>query len=155
MYLLKVYHFSPLRNGFYMGLMGVGFGIGTGFVVDVVTKRFSLKNCMIGACLIVALATALTIMAPSEMYVWIFVVFVALAMALAYSTILTLFSNQVDEDSQGWVMGITGAIMAFAFGVNGLLIGVLANFSPQTPLILTVVSLVLAAILMKCLYKES
>ncbi len=155
MYLLKVYHFTPLKNGFYMGLMGVGFGIGTGYLVDRLTKRFSLKNCMIGGCLVVALATALTLIAPAEIYVWILVLFVALAMALAYSTILTIFSNQVDADSQGWVMGITGAIMAFAFGMNGLLVGLLADLSPQIPLILTVISLVLAAVLMKYLFNGS
>jgi DHA1 family tetracycline resistance protein-like MFS transporter len=154
MYLLKVYHFNSLINGFYMGLMGVGFGIGTGFMVDVFTKRFSLKNCLMGGCLVVAAATALTLTAPSVLFVWIYVVFLAIAMALAYSTILTLFSNQVDADSQGWIMGITGAIMAFAFGINSLLIGLLANVSPEAPLIVTMICLVAAAILMKCLFKE-
>ncbi len=155
MYLLKIYHFSSLRNGFFMGVMGIGFGLGTGFFVDVFTKRFSLKNCTIGGCFIVALMTALIITAPYEIYLWVYVVFVGIAMALAYSTILTLFSNQVDADSQGWVMGITGAIMAFAFGINGLLIGLLADVSPDMPLILTIISLILAAILMKYIFNEN
>ncbi len=154
MYLFHMYHFSPLEIGFYMGVMGVGFGIGTGFMVEVFTKRFSLKQCTIGGCVFVALGTLLTITAPKQIYVWFDVVLVAVAMALAYSTILTLFSNQVDADSQGWVMGITGAIMAFAFGTNGLLVGLLADVSPKTPLIVTIVCLILAAVLMKCIFKE-
>lgn len=155
MYLLQVYHFTPLQTGFYMGLMGAGFGIGTGFLVDLVTKRFSLKQCTIVGCLFVALGTILTITAPSRIYVWFDVLIVAIAMAMAYSTILTIFSNQVDADSQGWVMGITGSIMAFAFGLNGLLVGLLAGVSPKTPLIVTAISLLLAAALMKTIYKEN
>ncbi len=152
MYLLRVYHFSSLHTGFYMAVMGAGFGIGTGFLVDPLTKRFSLKKCVIGGCFFVALGTFLTITAPSEIYLWLDVLIVAPAMAVAYSTILTLFSNQVNEDSQGWVMGITGAIMAFAFGANNLLIGFMGSFKPQTPLIMTIVSLLLASLLMKTIF---
>jgi MFS family permease len=155
MYLLQIYHFTPLQTGFYMGLMGAGFGVGTGFLVDIVTKRFTLKKCTIVGCLFVALGTILTITAPAAIYVWFDVLIVSIAMALAYSTILTIFSNQVDADSQGWVMGITGSIMAFSFGLNGLLVGLLADVSPETPLIVTTVSLVLAAVLMKILYKDN
>ena len=153
MYLYQVYHFTSLQIGFYMSLMGVGFGVGTGFMVDFFTKRFSLKQCTIAGCLFVALGTILTITASHPIYVWFDVLIVAIAMALAYSTLLTIFSNQVDADSQGWIMGITGSIMAFAFGLNGLLVGLLADVSPETPLIVTVICLLIAAILMKVIYK--
>ena len=152
LYLLKIYHFSALQNGFYMGLIGIGFGIGTGFLVDPLTKRFSLKSCVITGSLLLALSTALTITAPSEIYVWFYVVCIGITMAVAYSAILTLFSHQVDARSQGWVMGVTGAIMAFAYAITGLFLGVLANFSPAIPLIIAVGSLVLTAVLMKRLF---
>jgi predicted MFS family arabinose efflux permease len=153
MYLLEVYHFSSLENGFYMGIMGVGFGIGTGFLIDPLTKRFSLKQCSIVGCFIAALGTVFILCAPKEIYIWFYVVFIAIAIAVAYSTLLTLFSNQVNEDSQGWVMGITGALMAFAFGMNGLLLGLLANFSAQTPLLISAAWLFLSGILMLLIFK--
>ena len=148
MYLYKSYHFSSLQNGFYMGLMGVGFGIGTGFLIDPLTKRYSLKQCTITGSLAAALTMMLTVTAPQQIYIWFEVVIVAIAMAVAYSTILTLFSNLVDADSQGQVMGVTGAIMALAFGINGLLLGVLANFSLQMPIFISAIGLTLAAVLM-------
>lgn len=153
MYLYQKYHFSSLQNGFYMGLMGVGFGIGTGFLIDPLTKRFSLKICTIAGCILAAVAMILTATAPKEVYIWSEVVLVAIAMATAYSTILTLFSNQVDDDSQGWVMGVTGAIMALAFGVNGLLLGVLSNFSLQMPILVAAICLLAAAGLMAVIFK--
>ena len=102
-----------------------------------------------------ALGTILTVTAPREMYIWFYVLWVAIPIALAYATIVTLFSNQVDADSQGWIMGITGAIMAFAFGLNGMLIGLLTNIAPYTPLIVAAFCLIVAAILMKLIFKET
>ncbi|RDI48601.1 MFS transporter [Aquicella lusitana] len=153
MFLLRVYHFSALQTGFYMGLMGVGFGIGTGFLVDPCTRYFTLKACVIGGSLIAGVCTLLTLLAPNTLFLWIIIVPLAAAIAIAYSTILTQFSNQVDEDSQGWVMGITGAIMAFAFGVNGVLVGALADLDTRIPLIIAFAGMTLAGVLMKLIFK--
>ncbi|MCD6038885.1 MAG: tetA 1 [Gammaproteobacteria bacterium] len=154
MYLLHKYHFSSLENGFYMALLGIGFGIGTGFLMDPLTKRFSLKQCMIGSCLLIAAITTLIITAPAAAYVWVYDMFLGAIMAVCYSAMLTLFSNQVDEKSQGWVMGITGAVMAFAFGLNGLLMGILANLDSEMPLIIAIISLTFSALLMQRLYHD-
>lgn len=153
MYMLQVYHFTALENGLYMGLMGVGFGLGSGILIEPLTKRFSLKMCMIVGGLLSALGVLLTVTASKELYVWFDVLLISIPMAVAYSTLLTLFSNQVDEDSQGWVMGVTGAIMALAFGVNGLMLGLLSNFSMQTPLIISALCISLSAVLMNVIFK--
>lgn len=155
MFLLKIYQFSSLEIGFYMGVMGAGFGIGTSLLVEPCTKRFTLRQCVIGGSLLTALCTLLTLIAPQEILIWIFVIPLAAAMAIAYSTILTLFSNQVDQNAQGWIMGITGAIMAFAFGLNGLLVSILANIDTRIPLIIAIVGLTMAALLVIWLYKDA
>ncbi|EKD54488.1 MAG: multidrug transporter [uncultured bacterium] len=155
MYLSQAHHFSVLKIGFYMGTLGAGFGIGTGWVVDKAIRYFSLKQCMIGGCLLAALATLLTVISPHEDYLWFYALGVAIPIALAYSTILTLFSNQVDADSQGWIMGITGAIMAFAFGLNGMLMGILADVTPGTPLVIAAIFLIMSAIMMIFMFKET
>lgn len=153
MYLFHFYHFSAMETGLFMALMGSGFGIGTGFLIEPLTKRYSLQACVFWGCLLTALGVALMLLATKQIFAWFFVMIVAISIAVAYSTLLTLFSNQVDEDSQGWVMGITGAIMAFAFGINGLLVGLLADMSPVVPMLVTIICLVAAAILMKKIFK--
>ncbi|HLB58288.1 MAG TPA: MFS transporter [Gammaproteobacteria bacterium] len=154
MFLLKVYYFSSLRVGLYMGVMGIGFGVGTGLLIEPCTKYFSLKQCVIGGALISAFFTVLTVTAPHEIAVWFYVVPLAATLAIAYSTLLTLFSNQVDADSQGWVMGITGSIMAFAFGVTGTVVGLIANVNIHFPLMITIAGLALSSLLMKVMFKE-
>jgi len=53
----------------------------------------------------------------------------AIGAALAFSFIITLFSSLVDRSKQGWVMGITGAIIAAAWTLTALLTGVLLIYS--------------------------
>lgn len=148
MYLLREYNFDTLQISLYMALMGLGFGIGTGLLVDYCTRSFSLRNNVIVGSLVGAAAALITVGIHSPWLVWFAVLPLAIAMSVVYSVLLTIFSNQVDADSQGWIMGITGAIMAAAFGVNGIIVGLLADISPKIPLILTVIGLTATACLM-------
>lgn len=147
MFLLREYNFSTLDISLYMALMGVGFGVGTGFLVDYCTRYFPLKKNVVYGALAGCLATVLIVAIPSPWTAWIAIVPLAIAMAIVYSVLLTIFSNQVDASSQGWVMGITGAIMAAAFGINGIVVGLLADISPKIPLIITALGLGLTALL--------
>ncbi len=148
MFLLRVYDFNTLHISIYMAVMGAGFGIGTGLLVEYFTKRYTLRKTVLGGSLVAALATLVIVVVPSPIFAWLAIAPLAAAMAVVYSVLLTIFSNQVDADSQGWIMGITGAIMAFAFGINGVLVGILADFSPAIPLIITIVGLLITALLM-------
>jgi len=153
MFLLKVYNFTSLQTGLYMGLLGIGFGIGTGILVDPCVKYFKLKRCVTGGCAVCAIFAILIITAPSTWLIWLYIAPLGAAAALAYSTIITLFSNQVGENEQGWVMGVTGAIMAFAFALNGIVVGLLADLNVYLPMIVTIIGLLLASILMPVIYK--
>lgn len=148
MYLLRKFNFDPIQVALYMGLMGGGFGLGTGVIVKYCTKYFSLKKNVIVALAIAALASLVTVCAPSPVLVWLSVVPIALTMAVAYSVLLTIFSNQVDEDSQGWIMGITGSIMAFAFGINALAVSILADFSVSMPILIAFLGIGMSSALM-------
>ena len=151
MYFLRIYQFSALKNGFLMGMMGLGFGLGSGFLMDPLLRYFSLRHCVIGGALAGAASIMLILHVPSASYLWFAMILIGVTISIAYSALLTLFSNQADESAQGWIMGITGAVMAFAFAVNSFLTGLLANLSPQTPLFWAAFSLALTAFLMKSL----
>ncbi len=145
-FLIKKYAFTPTEISYFLTLMGVGFGIGNGFLMQWFAKRFSL----IASFLICSLGAALMVMAMlisgSSIICWLLIVPMASGIAIAYATAITLFSNQVDASQQGWVMGITGSIMAFVFGVDAFIGGFLASLSVNLPIILSLVSLLAAAI---------
>ena len=70
-------------------------------------------------------------------------VFLSAATAVANSSIVTLCSNQVGEERQGWVMGITGSIMAATWGMSGIIIGIFAAWDATLPIIIAACGLFL------------
>ena len=47
MFLLKTHNFSNTEVSVFLALMGVGFGIGNGFLVHYFTKRFTLNKIFV------------------------------------------------------------------------------------------------------------
>jgi len=154
LYLLRVYDFSPLEISVFMAVMGIGFGIGNGFLTDYLANRFPLKKITVYALAVCALMAFMIIIAPGPLLAWLVIIPLGSAASVSYAALLTVFSNQVDANSQGWVMGISGAIMAFVFGVDGLVVAVLANYSARLPIIIAMAGLGAAALAMQFGYKN-
>lgn len=134
MFLLKIYQFTPTQVSLYMGLMGVGFGIGNGYLSNHFAKRFPLQINFIWSTLMTAILIIILLAMNSLLMTWILIAPIATTVSIAYTSILTLFSDQVDETSQGWVMGVTGSILAFVFGLNGIVVGIIASWNDFLPI---------------------
>jgi DHA1 family tetracycline resistance protein-like MFS transporter len=146
MFLMKKFHFDNTHVNLFMTLLAVGFGFGFGFIVNYFSHHFSLKPaCMtflsMGGVIIVTAA-----LLPAAIYSWIAAFLIGVCIAVAYSMILTLFSNQVDENSQGWMMGITNAIGAVGFATVGITSGLLADYSVNYPILFAGIFLILSGI---------
>jgi DHA1 family tetracycline resistance protein-like MFS transporter len=148
LYLLEKYHYSTLWVSYFMATLGVGFGIGCGFIVDYSSRRFNNKTNVIVGCMVAALFVLLVVVVPSQIAAWFFTVVIGAAVVTAYSILITLFSDQVSEEEQGWVMGVTGSIMALCFGITSFLTGVVVEGGADLPLILSVIGLFLAGCLL-------
>lgn len=145
-FLYKKFGFPPLEVTLFMSILGLGFALGFGILPSYCAKRFSLKNTVIVSTFIAAACALATFAPPKQLFAWLSVVPMGVFVSLAYSTTITLFSTQVDEDAQGWIMGITGAIMALSFGVVGLFSGLIQDGITNTPLILSFSFLTISAI---------
>lgn len=143
MFLLDNYNFSPMRVSIFMAIMGIGFGIGNGILVEFFTGRFSLKNNFACSCLLSAVLIFLMVSIKQAWVSWVGVIPLACCVAIAFASALTLFSNQVSRERQGWVMGITCSIMAFVWAVNSVVVGLLASWSTQLPIFVAAISLLL------------
>lgn len=154
-YLLQKYHFSPLEIGIFLALMGLGFSAGTGLLVNYFSLRFALKKIVIVNLALTAVFALITILSPNDIGAWIAVIPLTTTLGLAYAVLLTIFSNQVSADTQGWVMGVTNAVMSVAFGINGFLMGVLADWGIAVPLATAVAGWILSALLMITLHKNN
>jgi len=147
-FLLRRFHYTVSEVSFFIAVLAIGFSIGFGFLVNPVAKRFDLKNCVVANLCIAAILCLITAMVHIAIVIWIGAILIGMSVALLYSILITLFSNQVSASEQGWVMGITNSVSALSFGITSLMSGFAADLSPAVPIYLGAVGLALAALVL-------
>lgn len=148
LYLLQVYHYSAMQNSFFLAVMGLGFSIGCGYIVERLTKYYNFDKIVVVGLLITASQVLISIVTNTPWVMWIATFIIGISLSVAYSVLLTIFSNQVSENEQGWVMGVTGSIMALCFGVTSVFTGLIAHVGAILPMLLAFIGLSLSALLL-------
>lgn len=136
-----------------MADMGIGFAIGNGYLVNYFARLFPLRDNFIYSNVVSAIIILMMLLFHHSIFNWIMIAPLACSVSISYASLLTLFSNQVDANSQGWVMGITGSVMAFVWAINGIIVGVLAAWHVSLPIFIAAASLFLSGIFMFVFYK--
>jgi MFS family permease len=80
---------------------------------------------------------------------------VVAAFAVAFPTMLALFSISADQDEQGWVMGITIALFTLGCGIISLAGGALMDIDAHLPFITGIASSLVALIFINKLWRQS
>lgn len=148
LYLLQVYHYSAMQNSLFLAVLGLGFSVGCGFVVDWCTLRFNFNNVVVVGLLVTAVNVLFILLSQQEWIAWAATFVIGISLSVAYSVLLTIFSDQVSKDEQGWVMGVTGSIMALCFGITSLFTGIIAQVGASLPMMLAFIGLSSSAILL-------
>lgn len=141
MYLSQIYHYSTMQNSFFLALMGLGFSLGCGYIVNFCTKRYAFEPIVIIGLTLTAAFVLATLLINEEWVAWVAALLIGISLSVAYSVLLTLFSNQVSQKEQGWVMGVTGSVMALCFGLTSVFTGLIAHVGAVLPMILATVGL--------------
>lgn len=147
-FLLRKFHYTVSEVSFFIAVLAIGFSIGFGLLVNPCAKRFQLKNAVIANLCISALLCLITAMTTSSLVIWIGALLIGMSVALLYSMLITIFSNQVGAEEQGWVMGITNSVSALSFGVTSLVSGFVADWNAAVPIYLGALGLALAALIL-------
>lgn len=145
MYVLHKFNFDPLKVSMFLAVMGLGFSLGCGLLVEYFDRYFSLKATACVSFLVCSGSIFTLVIIGNELLSWFLVLTAGAGMAVGYSDIITLFSNQVSAEEQGWVMGVTGSIMALCFGLTSLLTGLFADLSMNLPLYIAAIGVALSA----------
>ena len=141
------YAFGSFKIAMFLSVLSAGFAVGC-YLVDQLTKRFKLHVLCAMSFFAAAVCAAIISQAHNELLDWLFGFVIGLAIAIGYSTILALFSNQVSSEEQGWVMGVSGSIMALCFGLSTFSAGLFASISASLPIIISAACLTIAGILL-------
>ncbi|MCH9769793.1 MAG: MFS transporter [Gammaproteobacteria bacterium] len=148
LFLFEHYHLNALHVAIFLMVLALGFSLSCAYLVDYLAKQYSLQKTIVIALALTASCVLVTLLVHTEFIAWICAFIIGAGGALAYSDLIVMFSNQVREDEQGWVMGVTGSVMALCFGLTALITGVVAELGPNIPLLLSFLGLSLSAILM-------
>lgn len=153
LYLVHAYHFSTARIGLYMSLLGGIFAINMLVIVPLAVKRMKIETAVIAGLLLSFFGTAGAIFCRSEIMHWLLAFPINIGIGLAYTPTLALFSNAVDRNSQGWIMGVIAAVVSMAWVVTGMAIGPLASWHILSPFIIASL-LLLASIIGMQIYNR-
>lgn len=119
-FIVQRYHMSTVGVGHFITYFGVVMAINYMILVRLAVKYFSLEKIIV-FCLILTVFGMLIMLFDNQWILWLDVIPLAIGNSLGYTAILTLLSNSVDENSQGWIMGASGAATAISWTIGGLL----------------------------------
>jgi MFS family permease len=144
-YLMQRFHFTPDKIGVFIGYLGIAFTVALVVVLKLLLKYLQSHVRIILLCLSVnVLAVLLAFAIPYETIEWLAGPFIIGAMAISYTMLLSLFSNAVGEEKQGWIMGVTGSLVAIAWTVAGFIAGPLGYLNIILPLFVSALSVLVA-----------
>lgn len=118
---------------FFSAALGVGIAVGGIGVMPYMSRHVHPKQGAVFGLLLMGLGMGTGAVAPMQSPFWVGVIFSSIGAVLAYSFIVILFSGLVDESRQGWVMGITGAVIGLAWALTAILSGVIIAISAIIP----------------------
>ncbi len=134
-FVLQKYQYDNIEIAQYMSYMGVLFAIALTIGIKLCTRY--LSYAMTVNINMIAMGLGLILMATetSAKEFWLYSIPVAIACSIAYSVLITMCSNRVSHDEQGWVMGVIGAVVAAAFSVGAFAASLLATINIYAPFI--------------------
>lgn len=153
-FLYKEYHISDHAIAGFNVLMAISFAVSSMVIIRILLTYWSnaVITCM--ALAISCVGALLTVLTDQALYAWIGLIPLSVGIAISHTTIITLYSDEVDNDHQGWVMGVTSSVMSVAITVSALIDGMMGNFSVRSPLWLALGFYIIATLL-SCYRRQS
>ncbi len=147
-YLLKKYDFTSQHIALFMSLMGFGFALGSGWIPRLIAQYLRDNLAALGCLAIATLSILATVSDIHISIAWFASFALGVTMAAAYSIMIKLFSNSVSEEKQGWIMGVSEAIVAVTWAITPLLSSYLENVAISIPLVFSMGLLLISTIML-------
>ncbi len=134
-FVLQMYHYDNIKIAQYMAYLGIFFALALTVGIKLFMRFFSAKTTVNINMVAMGLGLILMSTGSSEWHFWLYSIPVAIACSVAYSVLITICSNRVSGDEQGWVMGVIGAVVAAAFSLGAIMPSLLAMLNIYMPFI--------------------
>lgn len=134
-FFMEKYHYTVGQLGLFVAFIGIIFAFMSSIGVRFILKLFSSEvSAFTFFICMMAIANIGAAVSQSELSQWLWVILNAAGDVICFTTSLAIFSNLADKESQGWIMGVTGAIGAMTWTVGGMIAGPLGYINLSLPL---------------------
>lgn len=134
-FFMEKFHYSAGLIGLFIGYIGVIFVVATSFIVPLALKISKNESTIfMFFVVLMAIANIGCTFTSSELSQWLWVIINATGNVICFTVSFSLFSNLAGKESQGWIMGVTGAIGAITWTVGGLIAGPLGYVNIHLPI---------------------
>ncbi|MBP6948966.1 MAG: MFS transporter [Candidatus Pacebacteria bacterium] len=116
-FLVQKFGLTSGSLGTYFGVLGMWIVITQGFILRVITKKYTEKQILRFSLVAVALTIMLMPFMPSLIFIYVLLPFIAIPQGLSMANVSALISKSVSPDKQGAAMGINGSLSALAQGI--------------------------------------
>lgn len=129
--------------GVFMAIIGIGFCLSNGLVQPILAGRFEMRTLAVTGLGLNAATMVLCLMATSAYQAYAAGLLAGITINIAYPSIVTMLSDRVTPERQGWILGMVGSAAAMGWAISSVVSGGLGGLGHALPI-------VLAAILMAC-----
>lgn len=147
-FVINRFYISNTQASLAVALLGVGIFLGLA-VLPHLFKNVRHRIASIIGYGILTISIGIVSFESSIIIIYSIIVIAAAFFGLAAVNMLAMFSKQTDVSQQGWVMGITGSVVALTGGIGAILTGVLSSLSIIAPyvfaLILTLIGVIMSS----------
>lgn len=149
--LKTILHFDAHELGLFVGMVALWLMVATTFCIKWLERFYQFKQILFISLYLVLIGTVLTVVfcglqlqGKWSLLVWVAAVPTAIGDVIAYSCITALYSNVVEKEEQGKVMGFCFIVIAFIWAVTGLVGGMMMSAHALLPLMVAPFGVVLA-----------
>jgi predicted MFS family arabinose efflux permease len=143
------FNYTPFQLGLFNGYLGIGFALGLILFLPKMLKRYRIEKIVAICLLLTFFSLLLSSVLLHEWALWVFALPCSITLQTAFSGMFTSYSNAADETSQGWVMGISVAVMAIAWAIGGFCTQLSLTIGPHTLIFIGAILLAVSTIGMR------
>jgi MFS family permease len=153
-YLINRFDFNDTKVATFLSVMGIGFCLAYGVVNPLLSRWLHAKSIsQLGIWATAALLVA-TLYTTDSTQVWWIAIPIGCVVSVAYGAIINLFSDSVEQEKQGWALGITISVTAIGFGVISVVSGAISSLHYSAPIVLSVFLMIGSGLWLITLPKE-
>ncbi|MCP4330947.1 MAG: MFS transporter [Alphaproteobacteria bacterium] len=153
-YTIERFQFDTFQNSILMTVFGLVMAFASGVLAGPLSARFRKIPLVAFAVALMAVSLTVFVFNGIPLLSYFLVVPIVFGFALAYPTMLALFSLSAGDDEQGWVMGVSIALFTLGSGIISFAGGAMMTIDARLPFITGIASFVIALIFIATLWRQ-